>query len=350
LLADDGLSGTGNYFEMVYADLPTFGKAPLATPDSLAAADLAVYGVPWDGTVTLRAGTRLGPRGIREQSGWFHEVWNPQETPMVGFEPLGERARERIRLVDCGDVTLYPMDRTRSAQSIRELSRRIAERAFPLMLGGDHYVMYPAYQGVCDAHQDKVIGIIQIDAHNDLIDDDPLYGSHWSGTPIRRAMSHAGLSGAAVAQLGLRGFIGEHDRRAQQEEGFTVIGMDELRGLGAQRTAERALDAVLGQCDALYLTVDIDGVDPSCAPGTGTQVPGGLLAHELLALLRHLGRCHEIVAMDLVEVAPPLDPTNQTTMLAAHGLFAFIEQRFLRTPASPEQGPPDAKVSSGTTK
>jgi agmatinase len=92
------------------------------------------------------------------------------------------------------------------------------------------------------------------------------------------------------------------------------------------------MDAVLAHCDVVYLTVDIDSVDPSCAPGCCTPVPGGMLAHEFLDLLRELGRYREIVAMDIVEVAPPLDPTEQTSILAAHGLFGFIEQRFLRAP------------------
>jgi len=327
-----GLAGTGNYFELVYADLATFGKAPVATPASLQSADLAVFGVPWDGTVTLRPGTRLGPRGIREQSQWFHEVWNPHSTPMVGFDPLGERIRESIMMVDCGDVTITPTDRSVTAAAIRSVAKLVASHAFPLMLGGDHYVMFPTYQGVCDAHPDAVIGIVQIDAHSDLIDIDPVYGTDWSGTPIRRSMSHADLPGNAVAQIGLRGFIGEHERSAHAAEGFTVIGMSELRADGPTAAAQRAVDAVLANADLIYLTVDIDGIDPSCAPGTGTQVPGGILADEFLTLMRSLGRCHSIVATDLVEVSPPLDPAGQTTMLAAHALFSFIEQRFLRSP------------------
>jgi len=142
---------------------------------------------------------------------------------------------------------------------------------------------------------------------------------------------HAGLTGGAVAQIGLRGFVGANERESQRRDGFTVVGMRALRELGPAGAVELAVSSVLQHCDVIYLTVDIDGVDPSAAPGTGTQVPGGILGHEFLDLLRHLGTREEIVAMDLVEVAPPLDPTNQTTMLAAHGLFGFIEQRFMRT-------------------
>lgn len=328
------IPGTGNYFEFIYADIPTFAKAPLATPETLASADVGVLGVPWDTTVSLRPGTRLGPRKIREHSTWFHEVWNPQETPMVGFTPAGERTRDRMAIVDCGDATVIPTDRERTAANIREAASAIASNAFPLMLGGDHYVMFPTYQGVTDAYPGRRIGIVQVDAHSDLIDDDAVLGAHWSGTPIRRSMVHASLPASAVCQIGLRGFIGENERASQREEGITVIPMDEARELGAAETARRAIDAVVPHCDAIYLTVDIDGVDPSCAPGTGTPVPGGLLAHEFIGLLRELGRYHEIVAADLVEVSPPLDPTDQTAVLSAHALFSFIEQRFLRTPAN----------------
>src|SRR6186713_643798 len=98
----------GNYFEMVFADIATFGKAPAITSGSLPNADLAVFGIPWDFTATLRPGARLGPRGIREQSIWFHEVWNPGSTPLTSYGPLRQRKRERMSIVDCGDVTIWP--------------------------------------------------------------------------------------------------------------------------------------------------------------------------------------------------------------------------------------------------
>ena len=99
-----------NHFELVYADIATFGKAPHAKYVGLEDVDVAVFGIPWDATATLRPGARLGPRGIREQSIYFHEVWNPQNRPFVGHGPPRVRAQERIRMVDCGDVTLWPGD------------------------------------------------------------------------------------------------------------------------------------------------------------------------------------------------------------------------------------------------
>lgn len=327
------LEGTGNYFEFVYADLATFGKAPRAErPEDLEGVDLGVFGIPWDTTATLRAGARLGPRRIREQSQWFAEVWNPTGTPMAGYEPRGARVAERMRIVDCGDATVVPTDVGRTADSIRTVARTIAERAMPLMLGGDHYVMFPTYQGVTDAHPGARVGIVQIDAHNDLIDDDAVLGKHWSGTPIRRSIEHAGLDPHAVAQVGLRGFVGENERPAQREQGFVTVPLSQAREFGPRACAEHVMGSVLRHCDAVYLTIDIDSVDPSCAPGCCTPVPGGLHSSEFLDLLRELGRYREIVAIDLVEVAPPLDPTGQTEILAAHGLFGFIEQRFLREP------------------
>lgn len=321
-----------NYFEMVYADIATFGKAPLAKQMGLEAAEVAVFGIPWDATATLRAGARLGPRGIREQSIWFHEVWNPHQAPLIGYGPIRHRMRDRLALVDCGDVTIWPGDVQKTSQSIRQAARNVAEHTFSLMLGGDHYVMFPTYQGVCDAHPRESIGIVQIDAHNDLIDSDPVYGTHWSGTPIRRSLEHAGLDPRAIAQIGLRGFIGQVERDFQLLKGVTVIDMVALREIGPNEAAHQAVGAVLEFCDQIYLTVDIDSVDPSVAPGCSTPVPGGILGDELIALVRSLGQHREIIAMDLVEVAPPLDPTNQTTLLAAHALFGFLEERFLLEP------------------
>ncbi len=321
-----------NHFELVYADIPTFGKAPPARYVGLEEVDLAVFGIPWDETSTLRPGARLGPRGIREQSIYFHEVWNPQQRPLVGHGPPRARVRERIRMVDCGDVTVWPGDVLRTGACIRQAVAHVAAHAFPMMLGGDHYVMFPTYQGVCDAHPGQQVGIVQIDAHSDLIDTDPVFGKHWSGTPIRRAIEHSGLNPRGIAEIGLRGFIGAIVRDFEIQNGVTVITMAKLRTLGLREAVHRAVTTVLQHCDVIYLTVDIDSVDPSCAPGCSTPVPGGLLSDEFIALLRILGQYHEIVALDLVELAPPLDPTNVTPILAAHALFGFIEERFLLEP------------------
>jgi len=235
-------------------------------------------------------------------------------------------------MVDCGDVTVWPGDVFRTGESIRKASALVAKHAFPIMLGGDHYVMYPTYQGVCDAHPDAQVGIVQIDAHSDLIDFDPFFGKHWSGTPIRRAIEHSGLDPRGIAEIGLRGFIGSSVRDFEIEHGVTVITMAQLRAMGLLQAVHQAVTAVLQHCDVIYMTVDIDSVDPSCAPGCSTPVPGGLLSDEFIALLRILGQYRQIVALDLVELAPPLDPTNITQILAAHALFGFIEERFLLEP------------------
>jgi agmatinase len=323
------VSSTGNCSKFVYADIPTFAKAPLTHPRELNGVEVAVYGVPWDGTASPRPGARWGPRAIREQSIWFHEVWNPRESALLGFGRDGPRTRRSIDLVDSGDVTVSPGDLNATAKAIRATSAAIAAKAFPVMLGGDHYVTFPAYQGVYDAYLGKRVGIVQIDAHADLVNDDPVLGRHWSATPMRRALEFSGLDPRSLAQIGLRGFIGEQARTFQIEGRVTVIPMPELRELGPDDAVATAFDAVLEHADVVYVTVDIDAVDPSCAPGTCMPVPGGLTSTELLALLRALGARRHIVALDLVEVAPPLDPTQQTQVLAAHALFAFLEEQFL---------------------
>jgi agmatinase len=326
---------------MVYADLPTFGKAPLVAPDELIGIDLAAYGIPWDQTASLRAGARLGPRRIREQSMWFHEVWNPATTPLINMSSNsdGRRVRSRITMADCGDVTVIPTDTERTAANIRATSKTISTKAFPLMLGGDHYVTYPAYVGFCESHADLTVGIIHIDAHNDLIDNDAILGRHWSGTPIRRAIEATELDPRALAQIGLRGFIGAEEREYQQRHGVYVARVDDVRARGVKNVIREACAQVLAHSEALYLTVDIDAADPSCAPGTCTPVPGGFTSAEFIELLRELGTIREIVALDLVEVAPPLDPTDQTALLAAHALFGFIEERFLRSERSGSHAP-----------
>lgn len=325
----------GNYFEMVYADAPTFGKAPTISVSDAEQVDLAVYGIPWDQTATLRPGTRLGPRRIREQSLWFHEVWNPGETPLIPITSLGtERTRDRMRIGDLGDVTVVPTSREQTDENIRLTSTAVSRATFSLMLGGDHYVMFSNYAGFCDAHPDATVGIIQLDAHNDLIDNDAVLGSNWSGTPIRRAIEYSGVTPAAVAQIGLRGYVGAAESSFQEREGVFVATIDDVNSRGIDAVVDAACEQVLQHADLIYLTVDIDSVDPSCAPGTCTPVPGGLTSAQFIRILRLLGTRREIGALDLVEVSPPLDPSDQTTILASYGLFAFIEERFMREATS----------------
>jgi agmatinase len=323
----------GNYFELVYADIPSFGKAPVVAVEDIGGADVAVFGIPWDQTASLRPGARLGPRRIREQSLWFHEVWNPIETPLIPIGgSYGERVRQNMRIVDCGDVTVVPTDREATDRNIQETAAAIASQTFTLMLGGDHYVMYPTYAGFCDAHPGKTVGIVQIDAHNDLIDDDAVFGRNWSGTPMRRAITYSGVDPRALAQIGLRGFIGAAEVHFQQKNGVFVATADDVRTRGVDAVVEAACEQVLAHADLVYVTVDIDSVDPSFAPGTCTPVPAGLSSAEFMRILRKLGTVNEVAGLDLVEVAPPLDPTDQTTLLAAYALFQFLEERFLRGP------------------
>jgi agmatinase len=337
-VTDQAIPGTGNYFELTFADLPTFGKAPLATVSSLAEADLGVIGVPFDSTSPRRPAARLGPRRIREESIFFHELWNPRETPIEGRNAQGARTRDRIQIVDCGDATIFPFDVLKTKAKIREAVGAVAKQTFPLVLGGDHYVQYPAYQGVCDALPDAKIGIVQIDAHDDSVDDDPVMGSEWCGTNIQRSLEHGKLGDEALAMVGLHGFTEAALIDRHRDAATTVIELDEVREMGMAAAAEKAISSVLRHCDCVYLTVDIDAGDPSIAPGCSAPHPGGFLSHEFLRIVREFGRYEEVVALDLVEVAPTLDPTDTTPILAAHLLFGFIEQRFLRTPATVNAG------------
>lgn len=324
-------AATGNYFELTYADIPTFGRAPLVDASDLRDVDVAVYGVPWDATASPRPGARLGPRRIREESQLFYEIWNPIDTPMISIGgDESPRIRERIGLGDCGDVTIYPYDIERTRSSIHSLSATVASQSFPVMIGGDHYVQFPAYQGVCDAHPGSRIGIVQIDAHDDSISDDPILGRHWCGSNIQRSLEYSSLDPRAIAMVGLRNFIGAKQVERHRSEKFNVITMDEARELGPREVADKAVGGVLEHCDLVYLTVDIDAADPSVAPGCGGPSPGGFMSHEFMSLMRELGRHKEIIAMDLVEVAPNLDPTEQTPLFAAFALFHFIEMRFFR--------------------
>ncbi|MGQ0797187.1 MAG: agmatinase [Methanobacteriota archaeon] len=295
-----------------YVGLPTFMKLPLCPDEpSLRAAkpDVAIVGAPFDEGTSNRPGARYGPRAIRAASYLAGDIWSIQ---------LEVDTFRAIRCVDAGDAPVVPARPERAHRVIREKVRRVAAAGVvPIVLGGDHSITYPSAAAVSEVHRPRKVGVVHFDAHADTGKD--LYGALLShGTPMRRLIEEGWIDGRNFVQVGLRGYWPDRETfRWMRERGMRWHTMVEIEERGMPAVLEDAVAEALDGPDAVYLSVDIDVLDPAAAPGTGTPEPGGLSARELLRAVREVVRRTDVVAMDVVEVSPPYDHAEVTAM-AAH--------------------------------
>jgi len=287
--------------------IATFMRLPhVADPTEL---EIALVGIPFDGGTTYRPGTRFGPRHIREQSVLIRP-WNP----VLKVNPFQE-----WRVADFGDFSVNPL-------SIGDTFRRIEEQMKPLLdsgvrpvsVGGDHSISLPLLRAAAKKH--GPVALIQFDAHNDLWDE--YFGCRYShGTPFRRAIEEGLIREGEFLQVGLRGQVySERDFEFAKEHHVRMITAEEFHAGGiALMRKERAAF----RDKPVYVTLDIDCVDPAFAPGTGTPQVAGFTSYQIVELVRAL-RGLQIIGCDLVEVSPPYDTGEITSLLAANLLFEML--------------------------
>lgn len=295
-----------------FVGISTFGKRPYVEDWSAIDADVAVMGAPFDFGTQFRAGARFGPRSVREASTLFsfgHAGAYDHEDDCT-YLPAS------VRIVDIGDADIIHTDTTRSHANIRKgVEAMLAAGALPVVIGGDHSVNIPcieAFEGQGDIH------IFQIDAHLDFVDE--RHGvTVGHGSPMRRAAEKGYVTG--LTQVGIRNVssTSREGYEAAREMGTDILSVRQARALGAQGVVDRIPAGA-----RVYVTLDIDGFCPSIAPGTGTPSHGGFLYYEVLEMLQAIAKRHEVVGMDLVEVAPDYDPTQSTSILAAQILLNFL--------------------------
>jgi agmatinase len=297
--------------EPSYAGGATFSKIPLVLePAELAGHDVAIVGAPIDETVSYRPGARFGPRAIRlaDVNGTI-----PMSAPNMdaGIDPFSA-----LSIVDHGDAPIVPADAARSHEAIRRtVADIVAAGNIPVVLGGDHSIAHPDVGAVAAAHAPEPVGLVHFDAHADDAAD--LWGvtrSH--GTPMRLLVEEGSIRGGDVMQIGLRGYWpGPEEFAWAREQGFRWHLMHDVVERGLAAIVEDVIAALSG-LPHVFLSIDIDVCDPAYAPGTGTPEPGGLQARELLRAVRRLATALPLVAMEVVEVAPPYDHADLTAMLA----------------------------------
>jgi agmatinase len=299
--------------DLPFVGISTFGKKPYVPDWSNIDADVAILGAPFDFGTQWRSGARFGPRGIREASTLFSFGHGGAYDHEDGITYLPV---DKVRIVDIGDADIVHTNTEKSHANIEKGVRQILKAgALPVVLGGDHSVNIPCINAFSDQ---EPIHIVQIDAHLDFVDE--RHGVRYGhGNPMRRAAEKDYVTG--LSQIGIRN-VSSTAREGYEEAramGSDIVSVRQFRKMGVESMLERIPAGI-----RYYVTIDIDGFDPSIAPGTGTPSHGGFLYYEVLELLDGLTKRGEIVGMDCVEVAPDYDHTGTTAILAAQILMNTI--------------------------
>ena len=285
-------------------------------PGDLAGCDAAVVGAPMDELASDRPGTRMGPRAIRTES-----------TDTGGHLEAGVDWNADLTVVDYGDAAVVPADPAASHRGIESIVSEVRRSGtIPLILGGDHSITEPCVRGCAS---EGPLGLIHFDAHTDTASE--LWGVEVShGTPMRRLVEQGHVDARRYAQIGLRGYWpGEPEFAWQESVGITSFFMHDVRELGIAAVVERTTE-IVGD-GPVYLTVDIDSLDPAFAPGTGTPEPGGMNVHELLSACRRVADAVELVGADVVEVLPARSgPVDVTALMAGRIVSEILTGLALR--------------------
>lgn len=291
-----------------FAGIASFMRLPVVA--SAAGLDVALYGLPWDGGTTNRAGARHGPREIRNLSSLMRSGHH-----VTGLEPFSV-----VKAADVGDVSVNPIDLLDSLKRIEAgVAEIVAAGAIPLGAGGDHLCTLPVLRAVA---KHRPVGLIHFDAHSGT--NDTYFGDnpYTHGTPFRRAVEEGLIDPKRFVQIGIRGSIYDRDEHAwAKAQGVRIVYMEEFVERGPIAVIEEA-KAIAGD-GPTYVTFDVDSLDPSMAPGTGTPEIGGITTREAQLMLRRLESV-DIVGADVVEVAPPFDVQGMTALVGATMMFELL--------------------------
>ena len=308
--------GADPYHEFMEHDLPayvgllSFQKLPHLTDDELARRrpDVAIVGAPYDEGTSHRPGSRFGPNAIRAAT--YHSgSLNSLQHEIQPFEWL--------EVADAGDAPVVPGNPERAHDVIRRKVALVAEAgAIPIVLGGDHSITFPAASAVAEAVAPRGLGIVHFDAHADTAA--TTWGSLRShGTPMRRLIESGAVAGRNFVQVGLHGYWPPPETiEWMRANGLRTHFMTEIEERGAEAVVADAIAEALDGPEVIYLSVDIDVIDPGMAPGTGTPEPGGMLSREVLRAIRQVVMAVELVGMEVVEVAPAYDVAEITAAAA----------------------------------
>lgn len=315
--------------QLAYSGIATFMGLPVClTPEDLRAGkvDCAILGAPIDMSGGAR-GAAYGPRAIRGDERILMHTPGLIQNPDTRVKPF-----DVLNVVDYGDCPVDPWDLEASVGNVREMVREIAQTgAIPIVLGGDHTLLLPDAAAIADVYGAGNVGVIHFDTHPDCAN--VTFGHHIThGTPIRRLIEDEHIPARNFVQIGLHTYLGPDDELLEwmRKKGMRSHFMTEIDRLGFQAVLDKAIEEALDGPKYVFLSLDIDVLDPAYAPGTGTPESGGLTPRELLPAIRRV--CHEtpVVGLEVVEVAPLLDPGYITAMNARRAVLEALSGLALR--------------------
>jgi len=291
-----------------FAGVPSFMRLPVV--NDYTKLDIAMIGVPWDGGTTNRAGARHGPREIRNMSSLIRRI-----NHATGLAPF-----ELCRVADAGDTPVNPINLMDTLDRVHGFYQEIVKAGVvPLSAGGDHLITLPIMRAVAARWP---VGMVHFDAHSDTTDSYFGGEKYTHGTPFRRAVEEGLLDPKRTVQIGIRGALFDAgDMDFARDSGMRIITIEEFYDLG--------IDAVIAEARRVvgdgptYVSFDVDGLDPVYAPGTGTPEIGGFTTHEAQRMIRGLQGL-DLVGGDVVEVAPPFDPSGNTALVGATMMFEIL--------------------------
>lgn len=314
---------TGGMFgpDVTFLGVP---RADLGDPASYAGADVVIIGAPYDGGTSYRPGARFGPQAIRMTDYLPHDASRPHIA--LRTDPLSE-----LRVADAGDVEMVPGEICPALSRLEAAVQRVCEAgAIPLILGGDHTIALPDVTGVARHVGWGRVAVVHFDAHADT--GDTQFGSLYGhGTPMRRLIESGAARGDRFLQVGLRGYWpGPPVFAWMQQQRMRWFEMTELTQRGLDDCLSEASAIATDGTEGVFLSVDIDVVDPGMAPGTGTPEPGGLTARQLLDAVRRIAIELPLVGLDVVEVSPPYDHAEVTALLANRVVLEALSSMAVR--------------------
>ncbi|HEX8580966.1 MAG TPA: agmatinase, partial [Acidimicrobiales bacterium] len=287
-------------------------RCDLDAPETLAGADVVVLGAPFDGGTSHRPGTRFGPQAIRTTDYLGYGEGRPHLALHV--DPF-----EALRIVDAGDVLMLPGEIEPALARLEDAVATVAAAgAVPVVLGGDHTIALPDVTGVARHLGFGRVSVVHFDAHADT--GDTQFGSLLGhGTPMRRLIESGAARGDRFLQIGLRGYWpGPETLAWMADQRMRSYEMSEVVARGLDTVLDEAFAIATDDCDAVFLSVDVDVVDPGMAPGTGTPEPGGLTSRQLLDAVRRCALELPLAGMDVVELSPPYDGPGEVTAYLAN--------------------------------
>ena len=295
-----------------FAGIPTFMRLPQVSLDDprIGEVDIGIIGAPWDSGTTNRSGARHGPRQLRDLSTMIRAQHGAN----------GTRPFEQANCADLGDVSPNPVDIQDGLQRMKSFYQRVRAAGIkPLTAGGDHLCSLPILRALA---ADEPLGMIHFDSHTDLFDSYFGGNRYTHGTPFRRAVEEGLLDPTRVVQIGIRGTAYDReDRDFADAVGIRIIAIEEFFARGVEEVMNEARE-IVGE-RSTYISYDIDFVDPTFAPGTGTPEVGGPNSFQALQVVRELSGLN-IAGADLVEVSPPFDTSDTTAWIGASLMFELL--------------------------